>query len=1040
MRLDDQGSQLRYPASAWLIAMVVWSHSTLALDPSKAFHHYRLDVWQTEDGLPLGSVVKILQTSDGYLWLGGYEDLGRFDGLRFTVVEKLNTPAVPGNNVYGLEEGPDGSLWIGTDGGGLTRVEDGGHTTYTTREGMVDDQVTSLCTGRDGALWIGTMDGLSRLQDGRFVSYTTREGLPHNQVMAVVEDRHGSLWIGTPKGLGRLQGGVWTTFTEEDGLPSSWISTLLEDRDGNLWIGTMDGTLSRFRDETFITYPGEAFSGKDLVTLLEDRDGNLWIGTWGVGLCRLRDERITCFGRRDGLSSDVVSTLFEDREGSLWLGTEGGGLNRVRDQRFTPFTTREGLPHERVWVVSEDRDGDLWIGTDGGGLARLSHGEITTYTTREGLASDYINALHPGRDGSLWIGTDHGLDRWREGRIGSEPSGRIDPSTVVLALSEDHRGNLWIGTESEGLFRLRDGELTVYTTAGGLPEGSVRALHVDRRGVLWIGTDGGLATLEEGKIAAYVAAASTTFVRVIYEDAQGTLWVGTRGHGLLRIGDGELTSYTTREGLANDVVYHLLEDSRQNFWMSCNQGIFRVSRKELDDLAHGAVSSVRSVAYGRTDGMKSIECGGGSQPAGARTRDGRLWFPTLQGLVIIDPEDLKLNELPPPVHIERVIRDDVPVDHAALAAGGRLTLPPGTRELEFHYTALSLRDPRKVRFKYRLTGYDDQWVDAGTRRAAYYTNMLPGSYRFQVIASNDDGVWNETGDRVELYLRPAFYQTGTFYLLGAVALALLIWGGHRLRMQRLLRHNRELRDLQKQLEARNAEMERFTYTVSHDLKSPLFTIEGFLGMLDKDAAMGDTKRVKEDMARIRTATGKMRQLLDELLELSRIGRVVHRPQEVSLGVLAREAVGLVSGQIDIGQVEVVILPDLPVFFGDRARLLEVLQNLLDNAVKYMGSQPRPQVEIGARREKQGTVCYVRDNGMGIDPRDHEKVFGLFERLDTSTSGSGLGLALVQRIIEVHGGRLWLESEGEGRGCTFFFHLPDEGVIDQPVLASRLDGS
>jgi len=683
-------------------------------------------------------------------------------------------------------------------------------------------------------------------------------------------------------------------------------------------------------------------------------------------------------------------------------------------------------------VVSEDRDGDLWIGTDGCGLARLSHGEITTYTTREGLASDFVNSLHPGRDGSLWIGTDRGLDRWREGRMVSEPGGRIDPSTVVLALAEDHQGNLWIGTEDEGLLRLRDGELTVYTSAGGLPEDTVRALHVDRRGVLWIGTDGGLATLEEGKITAYVAAAPTALVRVIYEDGQGTLWIGTRGNGLLRIGAGELTSYTTREGLSSDVIFHLLEDSRQNFWMSCNQGIFRVSRKELDALAHGEVSSVRSVAYGRADGMKSIECGGGSQPAGWRTRDGRLWFPTLEGLVIIDPEDLKVNELPPPVHIERVVRNDVPVDRAALAAGGSLTLPPGTRELEFHYTALSLLDPRKVRFKYRLAGYDDEWVDAGTRRSAYYTNMSPGNYRFQVIASNNDGVWNETGDSFELSLRPAFYQTWTFYLLCAGALALLIRGGHRLRVQRLLHHNRELRDLQRQLELRSTEMERFTRAVSHDLKSPLFTIEGFLGMLEKDAAKGDTERMKADMERIRTATGTMRQLLDELLELSRIGRVVHRPQEVSLDVLAREAVDLVSGQIDMGQVEVVISPDLPVVFGDRARLLEVLQNLLDNAVKYMGSQPRPRVEIGARRQQQGTVGYVRDNGSGIDPRDHEKVFGLFERLDTSTSGTGIGLALVQRIIEVHGGRIWLESEGKGRGCTFFFLLPDKGVFDPPV--------
>ncbi len=1017
----------------------------LALDPEKTFHQYQLDVWQAAEGLPQGSVAKILQTSDGYLWLGGYEDLVRFDGASFTVVASANTPEIRGNNIYALAEGPDGSLWIGTDGGGVTRYKDGSFTTYTNRDGLAHDQVTALLVGRDDSLWIGTFGGLSRLKDGRFVTFTARDGLPHELVWALAEDRYDNLWIGTEGGLARLAGDGLTNYTAEHGLVDQGISALSEDRQGNLWIGTAGGTLLRFAGgpEAIERTPDilQGYSGHYVADIHEDRDGNLWIASQGGGLSRLRDGELTSHGPSDGLTSDVVWTLFEDREGSLWIGTEGGGLNRLRDTRFTPITTRDGLPHDRVWVVEVDPRGNSWIGTDGGGLAKLDNGKVATYTTNEGLASDNVTALHSGLEGDLWIGTDRGLQRLRQERISGHLAPEVGASTVVLAICHDRQGDLWVGTETAGLHRIRDAggprpaargpALTTYSTANGLPHNTVRALVEDAAGALWIGTDGGLAKLAGDELTTYPEVA---FVRSIHEDQQGTMWIATRGRGLTRIRGAELKTFTTRDGLYTDAIYHLLEDDQQNLWMSSNKGIFRVNKGELDDHARGAIPSLRSAVYGTADGMRSIECGGGSQPAGARATDGKLWFPTLQGLVVIDPENLRVNRLPPPVHIERISSGGVPVDSLAIGTAGIPSLPPEVRDLDFYYTALSLLDPKAVRFKYRLEGYDRAWVDAGTRRFAHYTNMAPGSYRFRVIAANNDGVWNEAGDSFELYLRPAFFQTRYFQGLCVVAFALLGLAIHRLLVRRLLNNLRELRRTRTELEnkndeveARNAEMERFTYTVSHDLKSPLLTIQGFAGLLGKDLVAGKNQRVKRDLERIGAAVTKMNELLNNLLELSRIGRAVNPPQEIPVSELVHQALEMVAGRIAERGAEVAVSADLGIAFGDAPRLVEVFQNLIDNAVKYMGDQPQPRIEIGLRRDTDEPVIYVRDNGIGIDPKYHAEVFQLFDQLNPKVEGTGIGLALVKRIVEVHGGRIWIESAGPGKGSTFALVLPAKGV-------------
>jgi len=751
---------LFYQAVGFLLLIIILSEpvTAWALDPDKTITQYVHDVWQVEDGLPQSTITAILQTRDGYIWLGTQEGLVRFDGVRFTVFDKKNTKNIKDSHILTLFEDHEGSLWIGTYGGGLNRLKDKEFTAYTTKEGLSDNMVWSICEDGKGSIWIGTYSGgLNRLRDGKFTAYTTKDGLSNDFVRSIYEDREGSLWIGTGEGLNRLRDGKFTAYTTKDGLSNDMVWSIYEDRNGSLWIGTYSGGLNRFKDGKF-----------------------------------------TAFTTKEGLSDDIVKSIYEDREGSIWIGTEGGGLNRLRDGKFTVYTTKEGLSNDFVKSIYEDREGSLWIGTDGGGLNRLKDDKFTVYTTKEGLSSDLVKSIYEDREGSLWIGTGEGLNRLKDGKFTVYTTKEGLSNDMVWSIYEDRKGSLWIGTWRGGLNRLRDGKFTAYTTKDGLSNDMVRSIYEDREGSLWIGTDGGgLNRLRDGKFTVYSTkeGLSNDLVRSIYEDGEGSLWIGTRGGGLNRLKDGKFTAYTTKEGLFDDSVWQILEDGKGNLWMSCNNGIFRVSMRELNDFAEGKISSINSISYGEPDGMMSKECNGGFQPAGWKSRDGKLWFPTIRGVVMINPENIRTNKLPPPVLIEHVI-----IDNRSFAASGVIQISPGNKDFEFHYTGLSFLVPERVKFKYKLEGWNKEWIDAGTRRTAYYTNIPPGSYCFRVIACNNDGIWNEEGASLKIIVPPPFWQIWWFrvlLILSILSAAIFIY---KLRTRAIRRRNEELNELNISLE------------------------------------------------------------------------------------------------------------------------------------------------------------------------------------------------------------------------------------------------
>jgi ligand-binding sensor domain-containing protein/signal transduction histidine kinase len=1029
----------------------LWSGTALALDPKKAITQYVRDVWTVEDGLPQNSILCITQTRDGYLWLGTWQGLVRFDGVKFTVFDSGNTKEIKNNYIMALHEDREGNLWIGTRGGGVNQFKDGKLTSFTTKDGPSSNEVWAIREDREGSIWFAAADGgLGRFKDGRFTSFTTKEGLAFNIVRSIYGGRQGGLWIATYSGLNWFKDGKFITYTTKDGLSHDWVRAVYEDREGSLWAGTYSG-LNRFKDGKFTTYTTKDGLLHDWVTsIYEDRDGNLWIGTHG-GLSRFEDGKFSRFTTKEGLSNNLVWSIYEDREGSLWVGTEGGGLDRFKDGVFTTYTTRDGLSHDVVDTIYEDRAGNLWIGTFGG-LDRLKDGKITNFMTDKDPSHTLVRSIYEDRAGNLWIGTYGGLKLFKDRKFTTYASKDGLPTDLVWSIYEDRAGNFWVGTEGGGLNRFEDEKFTTYITEGGPPHNFVRNIYEDRQGNLWIATEGGLKQFKDGKFISFTTKDGlphdTVGAGPTYENDDGILWIGTRGNGLLRLKDEEFTTYTTKEGLFDNMVLSILEDGKGNLWMGGFKGIFRVNKKEVDDLDQGKTRSVTSVAYGKADGIKSIECNSG-QPPGWKSKDGRLWFPTVKGVVMIDPDNMKLNTLPPPVVIEQVI-----VDQRSFNPRERVEAPPGKRELEFHYTGLSFLDPKKVKFKYKLEGYDEVWVDVGTRRVAYYTNIPPGQYRFRVIACNNDGVWNETGAAVEFHLQPHWYETIGFYALltlGIIGLAIgLTRRFHKRRIRQLEARKRELETLvderTKELQVLNETLEQRVQEevqarieaermaaygqtvagVAHDVRSPLISIRTAVSGLQK--MIGGQSPAQAILEAIWRRLNRQINLTEDLLYY-RNPRPLHLTP-IDTDELLNDASETYQDETDHLSFTILLkpTPGLPLINVDRKLMARVFANLIDNAAKHahgrttvtisteLADQAPPAPESGRQ------VCIrVANDGELIRPEILKDIFNPFF---TTRGGTGLGLAIVKGIVERHGGTITVESQPDS-GTVFTIYLPAE---------------
>lgn len=972
--------------------------------------------WLREDGLPQNSLAAIHQAQDGYLWLGTYNGLARFDGSRFEVFGPDRLPGLLGNRITAVWEDGEGVLWVGEETGNLVRVMGGGKTSEAVVPQWEPRPIIQIRGDETGETWILDRSGrLIRVSDG-FTHVVLEESVTEPGVWKIVGDTEGAIWflgyldygegsLGQAR-LARLRNGEITRWEDFGDTSIGIISGIGESRRGGVWILAEEG-IRRWENGDWIEDRGaDPFPDEYLSAFYETKDGTLVLGVLNVGTVLVAPgAEARLISTDDGLLSDWVTAIAEDREGNVWLAT-AAGLNSLRPRRAEMVEPGDRFGRKSVLGLAQDPDGSLWIGTEGAGLYQYQNGHFRHAAEGEGLTKTFVWAVEAEPEGRVWVGTwGQGLFVGQDGRY-EAATGWNPAATIVTALLRGRDGSLWAGTNL-GLEHWDGTRWTSWQQVGGQVVGHVRCLAEDRQGRIWFGTSGhGLGYLDQdqgqGRMYGLKDGLSSNFVWALLPREPG-LWIGTAGGGLGFFSDGKFSWLTTTLGMPSDVICSISVDQKSRFWFTSFSGVFSISEPELEASIRSGQPLARPLLLDASDGLPTSECVGGMQAPALLEKSGIFWVSTTRGLVRIDTTRIQRQSLVPLIRIQNGMVGD---DQVSNEWDDVLVVPPGRHRVEVNYSAIHFSAPGKVFFRYRLEGLENQWVDLGNQRSVSFSYLPPGRYRLHLVASNRDGFWNEDGASLLIVVKPRWWEIVAVRVVGILAAGGLF--GFLVRHTVVRRGKRRVDELQ-----REHAVERERTRISRDLHDDLGASLTRLNLLSQTHEFHDERAFEAHVNQMRLATLDITRSMDEV-----VWAVTprHDTLESLVAYLARFAQEFLTGAGVRCRLDLPLdIPEYPLTAEFRHNLFLACKESLHNVVRHASAT---QVCLSLRCDwsRKLLVITLTDDGGGFE---REQVAA-----GTSQPGEihGNGLSNMYRRLAALGGQATIASVLE-QGTTVRFEVP-----------------
>jgi signal transduction histidine kinase/ligand-binding sensor domain-containing protein len=1035
---------------------------TNQLAKNKPLHQFNFTPYNTSNNLPTNSVLQIIQSSQGYIYISSYAGLIQFDGKRFVMFNKKNTPAFKSNITGRIKEDHFGTIWITTQGSGLISYNEGKFKSHGINQG-IENIFRAIYIDSANNIWSASPQKGWFIYDGQqFEFLKWHKPLQDIEVRTIEEGPDKAIYFGTlGHGIFVFKDGKLNQIPPEHYNNALWVYTIFRCKNNQLWFGTSQG---------LFLFDGKQFKQLDIPniatvnSITQDSTGNIWIGA-SSGLFRIDSETMNVehLDKALGLPSCFINSLTFDHEGSLWLTNYKGGIIQIKDGMFVNYHQSVGLRGKVVNSVVEVDPKHFLIGFDNGAIDQIENGRIKPFQTKHNLRNSRIRHILKDSQKNLWISSYNGL-------LKIEPNGKEYffhpkngfPSSKIRLTYEDSEQNLWIGTRNHGLLKMDlQGTIKIFDNSSGFNSLLVMSIN-EYKGKIYVGTnDGGLYIFENDTVIQVLDKTNglpSNIVFNTYMDAELNLWIAMNG-GLVHVKNDTIRFLTVNDGLEDDSPFDVLEDNWGNLWLPSASGIMKLNKNELlNHFNNNAQNQINCILYTQKDGMQHEECNANAMSI--KASDGTLLFPTIEGVVQVNPGIKIQNTKAPNVIIENLFVNNQPVDlHQPII------IPPGKNRLTFEYTALSLLEPQKNQFKYQLVGYDDNFVDAKETRTVSFTNLAPGSYTFKVIASNNQDVWNFEGDSVYFTIKPRFFQTYTFYGLLGVFLLGLVFLIYKIRVRQykyrqqilealvkrrthqVMLKNKTLEEQKQEIQSQaeklaeqkevleklNTDKDKMFSIVAHDLRSPMGNFKAMLENLSNKPELYDDNRRQKVLQALNEMAKNTYDLLENLLNWSKtqMGVINFEPDKIEILPIVKDVLKLAEPLAQKKNIAIKIkIPPTLTVYADANMVRTIFRNLIMNAIKF--TDMLGNIEVTSMVIENSVQFSVKDNGVGLTPQIQEKLF-TNKYLQTSLGthnekGSGLGLLLCKEFVSINRGNIWVESVF-GKGTTFHFTLPAKPESD-----------